>query len=412
MFSGMVATIKATVTVAFQEIATGVMQTITDIWTFIGPGLMGIVNVVKMMAKAFAQVFIDLADELVGHSIIPDMIMDIVGWFARMPGMIAGVLGNLAGRFVIWLAGVPQKIQSAVGLVVGAFGGLAGKAIARAGNIVGSFAKWVAGLAGKAKAVVGQVVGAFGNWAGKIIGKAGSLSGKFASWVSSLAGKARSVVGSVVGAFANMAGKIISKAGSITSKFGSWVSSLPGKAKTIASNIASAFSGLAGKIISRAGDIASKFASWGSKAVSSAGRVASNIVSKFSGLASRIVNAIGNIVPKIKMPNIPRPTVNAIVKVIKPKTAAGGIFSGAQERIIGEAGPEAVVPLNRALSRVDPAVRALSAFAQGMTPAGATAGPSIGRQIDVGGITINTPTTDPRAVASEVVARMTYASYI
>ena len=447
MIGGHLATMKGTVVVAFSEIGTAIGDTISDIGSFLSPvttffsdlgssiaenlgrGLDTIKLRLSELPGQIVQAFVNLPaniwtfvqqmiapfvwlyNELVGHSIIPDMIMDIVGWFARLPGMIAGVLGNLSGRFVTWLAGVPQKIQSAVGLVVGAFGGLAGKAIARAGNIVGSFAKWVAGLAGKAKAVVGQVIGAFGNWAGKIIAKAGSLSGKFASWVSSLAGKARSVVGSVVGAFANMAGKIISKAGSITSKFGSWVSSLPGKAKTIASNIASAFSGLAGKIISRAGDIASKFASWGSKAVSSAGRVASNIVSKFSGLASRIVNAIGNIVPKIKMPNIPRPTVNAIVKVIKPKgAAAGGIFAGPTIREIGEAGPEAVVPLNRALSRVDPAVRALSAFAQGMTPA--TAGPSIGRQIDVGGITINTPTTDPRAVASEVVTRLTFASYI
>jgi hypothetical protein len=140
--------------------------------------------------------------------------------------------------------------------------------------------------------------------------------------------------------------------------------------------------------------------------------VADDIVAGFKGLADRIVRAIGTIIPKIKMPDIPRPVVEAIVKVVKPKTAAGGIFSGAQERIIGEAGPEAVVPLNRPLSRVDPAVRALSAFAQGLKVPGSSNGPSIGRQIDVGGITINTPTTDPRAVASEVVTRMTFASYI
>jgi len=344
-------------------------------------------------------------------STLPGFVTSVISWFAQIPGRISAVLGDLAGRFQIWLAGVPQKIQSSVGLVVGAFGGLAGKAIARAGNIVSGFTKWVAGLPGKARAIATSVAAGFTNLAGKIISKAGSLASRFASWVSSLAGKARSTAVSIINGFSGLAGKIISKAGSIASKFGSWVAGLPGKAKTIAGNIASAFSGLAGKIISRAGDIASKFASWGSKAVASAGRVASNIVNKFSGLASKIVNAIGNIVPKIKMPNIPRPTVQAIVKVIKPKTAEGGIFSGAQTRIIGEAGPEAVVPLNRALNRVDPAVRALSAYAQGLSNTGSTA-PSIGRQIDVGGITINTPTTDPRAVASEVVNRMTFAAYI
>ena len=171
------------------------------------------------------------------------------------------------------------------------------------------------------------------------------------------------------------------------------MSSLPGKAKSMATSIVNAFSGLAGKIVSKAGDLAAKLAAWGRSAVSKAGGVANDIVSKFSGLASRIVNAIGNIVPKIKMPNIKVPTV--VAKVITPKKASGGIISGPQHVIVGEAGPEAIVPLDRALSRVDPAVRALSAFAQGMTPTGGSTAPTIGRQIDVGGITINTPTDGP-----------------
>jgi TP901 family phage tail tape measure protein len=49
----------------------------------------------------------------------------------------------------------------------------------------------------------------------------------------------------------------------------------------------------------------------------------------------------------------------------KPVTAIGGIFSGAQTRIIAEAGREAVVPLDRSLRSVDPSVRGLAAIAQG-----------------------------------------------
>jgi hypothetical protein len=61
------------------------------------------------------------------------------------------------------------------------------------------------------------------------------------------------------------------------------------------------------------------------------------------------------------------------------KYASGGILAGGARHIIaGEAGPEAIVPLNRPLNQVDPAVRALSAFAQGfsqipMAAAGAVA---------------------------------------
>jgi len=49
-----------------------------------------------------------------------------------------------------------------------------------------------------------------------------------------------------------------------------------------------------------------------------------------------------------------------------PKNARGGIATGPRVGIWGEAGDEALVPLDRPLNRVDPSVRALSAFAQGL----------------------------------------------
>lgn len=67
-----------------------------------------------------------------------------------------------------------------------------------------------------------------------------------------------------------------------------------------------------------------------------------------------------------------------------PRTAIGGIFDGAQTRVIAEAGPEAVVPLNRPLDQVDPDVRWLSAIAQGKgdkMSGGVNSGPS--KKVDV-----------------------------
>jgi hypothetical protein len=92
-------------------------------------------------------------------------------------------------------------------------------------------------------------------------------------------------------------------------------------------------------------------------------------------------------------------------------TASGGIFFGAQSRIIGEAGPEAVVPLNRPLFMVDPAVRALSAIAQGLRAVpGQQVGPA-GKVVNVGGITVVTPTVDPGAVAQETINRLVAVGY-
>ncbi|QNJ55534.1 tape measure protein [Microbacterium phage Phinky] len=90
-----------------------------------------------------------------------------------------------------------------------------------------------------------------------------------------------------------------------------------------------------------------------------------------------------------------------------PKTATGGTFSGAQARIIGEAGPEAVVPLNRPLGQVDPSVRALSAIAQGLTPMPGMASGGVvggGRNItfEAGSIVVE-GADDPRQTAYEVL---------
>lgn len=97
-----------------------------------------------------------------------------------------------------------------------------------------------------------------------------------------------------------------------------------------------------------------------------------------------------------------------------PKTAIGGLFNGAQVRLIGEAGPEAVVPLNRPLSQVDPAVRALSAIAQGKAPGMARGGVvGNGRTLNFheGSIQVVTPNADSRAVAADMVNRLVAVGY-
>jgi len=93
-------------------------------------------------------------------------------------------------------------------------------------------------------------------------------------------------------------------------------------------------------------------------------------------------------------------------------TASGGMFDGAQTRIIGEAGPEAVVPLDRPLSLVDPAVRALSAIAQGKTPLASGGVVGMGKSINVaeGAIVVNTNSSNPLHVAMSVLDRLTAAA--
>lgn len=93
-----------------------------------------------------------------------------------------------------------------------------------------------------------------------------------------------------------------------------------------------------------------------------------------------------------------------------PKFASGGILGGPRYILAGEEGPEAVVPLNRPLSRVDPSVRWLSAIAQGRSPAmaaGGITGSGGGRtnNVEAGAIVIQ-EARDPLATSVEVLDRL------
>ena len=88
--------------------------------------------------------------------------------------------------------------------------------------------------------------------------------------------------------------------------------------------------------------------------------------------------------------------------------ASGDIFTRRTNVTVGEAGPEAIVPLQRPLALVDPAVRALSAYAQGLTVPGSsnTAAP-VSRSLTIapGAITIQ-GTLAPETTATNVVNRI------
>lgn len=88
--------------------------------------------------------------------------------------------------------------------------------------------------------------------------------------------------------------------------------------------------------------------------------------------------------------------------------ARGGEVYGPTRALIGEAGPEAVVPLRRPLSQVDPSVRWLSAIAQGKsTPmaSGGVAGNGRSITIEAGAIVVQ-GAEDPRRTAIEVMDRI------
>jgi hypothetical protein len=137
--------------------------------------------------------------------------------------------------------------------------------------------------------------------------------------------------------------------------------------------------------------------------ITGAENVASAILGPFYGLGSRILSAIGH----IDIASLMHGSIKVAGKTIS--WAEGGLVLNPTFGLAGEAGPEAIVPLNRPLHMVDPAVRELSAIAQGLrAPRSSAAAQKV---IDVGGISIITPTKDPAAVAQETINRLVAVGY-
>lgn len=114
------------------------------------------------------------------------------------------------------------------------------------------------------------------------------------------------------------------------------------------------------------------------------------------------INDVKAALRNIRWPSPPAWLTNGIRSLPgMPEFATGGLVNGPTRALIGEAGPEMVIPLARPLSQVDPAVREVAAFAQGKMP-GMASGGVAGGGVSVGEVTIISPwANNPRLIAQD-----------
>jgi len=190
----------------------------------------------------------------------------------------------------------------------------------------------------------------------------------------------------------------------------SWGRSLFNNINNVPDRIRSIFASLPGRLQSIGGwGVAAS--NWAAEILSRISDVPQQIVDMFAGLGARIAAAIGTVVVHV-VTDAPDP-IKALVGPLATfgHHAAGGVFDKATIGVFGEAGKEALVPLDRPLSEVDPSVRMLSAIAQGLSTVGVTPMPNNrGRTVNAE-FTIITPTEDPAAVAHEVVNQLVATGY-
>ena len=372
------------------------------------------------LVTSIGDLFDELDDENNRQALLDiiDTFEDLVGVLEDLGGAISPILGPLGELIGLIndLSGAIEEFTGAdpLGGFLGAFSQLqdmAGKidwsdflgldalssALSTGLDAIGRFAGSVANFF---KDTPGKIAGFFKGLGKRIVGAVGKIP-----WGNIITGVA-ALPARVVGFFAGLAGRIIERVGRVDwERLLRGVAAIPGK-------VLGFFAGLAGRIMDRITPVP-----WGRLGEGLRDFI-SSIPGMFRGLAGAIVDAIGTIIIDV-IPNIGSAIGGIFGDGIDPSGpggqswASGGLANGAQWRIIGEDGPEAVVPLNRPLSQVDPSVRWLSAVAQGLagTAEGLAAGGRAGKSIDASGWTIVSPQSDPRAVAAEALNYLVATSF-
>ncbi|WP_328638355.1 hypothetical protein [Streptomyces canus] len=313
---------------AFETAKTGLstaVQAIVDFFVAL-PGriVAGLAALPGLLVSAFTSA---VALVIIG---LLTVVAGIVFVFTELPGKIYNALVSL-GTFLInaFVSGfniVTSTISGWISATVGFFKALPGRAY-NALVAIGSFLirAFTAGFNAVTSTVSGWIsatIGFFRALPGRILSALTTLGSFLLRSFTSAFNRARNAttngISAVVGFFRGLPGKI-----------GSVLTALPGK-------------------------ISSAFSTAASKARSAASSLISGVVNLFSSLGSKIVGAMGNvgaqIVSKVKS-GLP----SAVRKYLP--FAKGGIVYGPTHALIGEAGPEVVIPLTKPKRAMDLAAR-------------------------------------------------------
>lgn len=310
---------------------------------------------------------------------------DLKGAITAIPGAISDQFSKIGESFKNMWPDIKRAFSDGFADIGGDISRNAGVVKEKIQSAFSGMWGWVTDAAGKFNigdlirtgGVRGMVIKPFTGLGVAIVKAIGSVSLKDLV-------KAAGVVGAVLAPFTGLWQRILRAIGPVTLKD-------TVRSAGVVAAVLAPFTGLASQILKAIGVVRL------AELVSSSG-VFQAVVGPFTGLASAILNAIGT----IDLGSLIRFPERGSGIPFVPGAASGGLFYGPTHALIGEAGPEAVVPLHRSLSQVDPAVRELSAIAQGLrTPRLARGGIADNRP----SITMNvySPQSDPRAVAMETI---------
>lgn len=178
------------------------------------------IDAVRWLTTGIASLFEWLADHLVGHSVIPDMVRSIVFWFAGLPGKAIAALGNIAARLGGVMVNATNRMINATstGLraVVSWIGDLPGRAVNALGDLSGKL--WGAG-----SSLIKGFIGGIKSKIGAVKSTLGSITSSLTSWkgppstdATVLRGNGRLVLGGFMAGIADQVPALRAQLGGIT----------------------------------------------------------------------------------------------------------------------------------------------------------------------------------------------------
>lgn len=198
---------------AVQDIVSGALDIINGLWNVSGGALLQIIGGI---IQGIINLFKELYDILVGHSIVPDLIDRIIDLFTGLPGKIMGALGDLvskvAGRFQEMANGAKKKVENLVTDAVSKVKRIPGKlwdALSEAPTKLKERGKqFVQGLIDGLDAMKDPLVTMANTLANAVEGALGKLKGLLGGLKDTAASAAGSVWGAVTAPFSGrVAGK-------------------------------------------------------------------------------------------------------------------------------------------------------------------------------------------------------------
>lgn len=236
VFTGLVQFVTGVFTGDWSKAWDGIKNIFVGLWNIIWGAIKFVVGGIWGIVYGFVHAIVDffkwLYDVIVGHSIIPDLVRDVVAWMKSLPGKVMNAIMGLIAMVMQWARNVWNTITTWFKSGWNAVWSWLKTIPSTAYNALFGLIDKVRSLATNAWNTFLNIAKSFVDGKGGLIGFLASIPGRAASALASLGSTvANAVKGAWNGAAGFLNDKVINNINKVTSPFGVKLPTLPKFAK-------------------------------------------------------------------------------------------------------------------------------------------------------------------------------------